>query len=348
MPRPAKPWYRRGRGQWYVTHKGRLTPLGVKDPEDSAGAHAAFRRLLDGTGTLSGLAPAKCTTVSASIARYLAGMEARAAAGKISLGHLRNTRILLEQFADAFPDAPVSRLTADQVEGWVLGRPWSSSYQHDAVGVLTGWLRTEGVNLRLKKPRKRSRGAATCLTDEQFDAVIRDLTTSKAKRGDLAQLLRLLRETGARPDEACGLTVEGIDWLNRCARLSQHKTEHVTGEDRILHFNTAAMMVLERQRATWRTGLLFRSKAGKRYSAATFGPVLRQLSRRVGFRVIAYGLGRHGFATNLLAAGVSDAIVAELLGQKGTKMVHQHYAHLGQRAQALKAAAELASRRPQP
>ena len=73
--------------------------------------------------------------------------------------------------------------------------------------------------------------------------------------------------------------------------------------------------------------------------------VLAGVSKRVGFRVTAYGLGQHSFATSALANGVPDALVAELLGHRGTKMIHSHYSHLGQRAAALKAAAELASRR---
>jgi integrase len=51
----------------------------------------------------------------------------------------------------------------------------------------------------------------------------------------------------------------------------------------------------------------------------------------------AYGL-RHTFATDALANGVPDAQVAELLGHSGTAMLHKHYAHLGARAAALKAA----------
>jgi len=43
-------------------------------------------------------------------------------------------------------------------------------------------------------------------------------------------------------------------------------------------------------------------------------------------------------ATDVLANGVPDAQVAELLGHSGTAMLHRHYAHLTARARTLKEA----------
>ena len=52
---------------------------------------------------------------------------------------------------------------------------------------------------------------------------------------------------------------------------------------------------------------------------------------------VAYGY-RHAFATDVLANGVPDAHVAELLGHSGTAMLHRHYSHLTARSQALREA----------
>lgn len=352
MARRARPWFRSDRGAWFVQLNHKQHNLGVSDPNDLAGAIAALESLkklleIKATGTPVGLEPAKCT-VTEAVSRYLADLKARAEAGKVARGHYRNSRIFLDQFAAAFPDVQVSRLRADQVEKWVETRPWSQSYQNNAIGTIGALLKAEGVSLRLRKPPKESRGADTCLTDEQFDALIQDLTAplprGGRKRGDLAELLRLLRETGARPGELCGLTAEAIDWPNCLIRLAKHKTRRHTGRDRVIHFNTAAMRILEAQRAKYGRGILFRTRNGNPYRSTELWEVLGQSSKRLGFRVVAYGQ-RHSFATNALSAGVPDAIVAELLGQKGTNMVHTHYAHLGQRATALKQAAEMASRK---
>jgi integrase len=54
-------------------------------------------------------------------------------------------------------------------------------------------------------------------------------------------------------------------------------------------------------------------------------------------RAIPYAY-RHGLATDALANGVPEALVAALLGHTNTAMLHKHYAHLGARAAALRAA----------
>jgi integrase len=66
---------------------------------------------------------------------------------------------------------------------------------------------------------------------------------------------------------------------------------------------------------------------------------VRALRRKIGLpeSVIPYGF-RHTLATDALAQGVPEAHVAELLGHRGTAMLHKHYAHLGTRAAALRAA----------
>lgn len=352
MARRAHPWFRGGRG-WFVTLQGKQHNLGVTDPNAEAAAVEALKRLLarELASPASGPSCEQLTNshkVVDAVSTYLADLKARADRGKVTPGHYRNTRIILEQFARAFADVRVSLLRADQIEKWVETRPWSLSYQNGAIGAIGALLKAEGVALRLRKPPKESRGADTCLTEEQFDALIQDLTgplpRGGRKRGDLAELLRLLRETGARPGELCELTVEGLDWPNCLIRLAKHKTRRHTGKDRVIHFNTAAMRILEAQRAKYGRGVLFRTRNGNPYKSTELWEVLGKASKRLGFRVVAYGQ-RHSFATNALSAGVPDAIVAELLGQKGTNMVHTHYAHLGQRAAALKQAAEMASRR---
>ena len=324
--------------------------LGITDPEDLAGAVARLEALVAQLGKTANNSetPGKSLTsiyprtVAEAVSRYLADVDQR----KLAPDWKRSVRRILQRFATAFGDVQVCALRADQVEKWVETRPWSSSYQNNAVGVISGFLKSEGVSLRLRKPPKESRGADTCLTDEQFAAVIHDLTAPGRPRklGDIAQLLRLLRETGARPGEVVGLTVEEMDWDAAMIRLRKHKTRRHTGKDRPIYCNSAAMSILAAQRDKWGSGLLFRTRNGNPYSVKYLTDVLVPCSKRVGFRVIAYGLGRHGFATNALANGVPEALVAELLGHRGTAMLTHHYSHLGTRAAALKQAAEMASR----
>ena len=68
------------------------------------------------------------------------------------------------------------------------------------------------------------------------------------------------------------------------------------------------------------------------------------MGESLGLRVMAYGLGRHSFATEALSAGVPDAVVAALLGHTSTEMVHAHYSHISENARLLQDAAEKVAR----
>lgn len=352
MSRRARPWYRGARSMWYVTHAGKQTPLGVTDPADRAGADAAHQRLIAdlAAGIAAKLAPpgpppaAACPTAADAVAAFVAAAGQRVAKGKLTAESLANYRQQLEHFAADFGPRPVTALTAEELEEWAAGREWSASYQHNTLGTVGQVLRAAGVVLKIKRPPKESRGADSVLTDEQFARVLREVVKYPGARGDLPELLTALRETGGRPQELAALHVAGVDWENACTLLQKHKTRRHTGKARVIHFTAAAMAVLARQRGLYGEGLLFRTRYGNAYDAKTIVDRLLGVSKRLGFRVIAYGLGRHSFATRALTAGVPDVLVAGLLGHTGTAMVHAHYSHVDQQARALKDAAERVSR----
>jgi integrase len=152
-----------------------------------------------------------------------------------------------------------------------------------------------------------------------------------------------LWETGCRPQEAAGLTVEQVDWDQRVARLADHKTA-AHGGDRIIYLSRKAYAVAEQQRQRYRTGLLFRSKVGTRFRSQAFVRKFRRLSRRVGKRVCAYSF-RHSFATRALADGESDTIVAELMGHHSTQMIHRHYKSASAMGRQLRDAADRIGKR---
>lgn len=171
------------------------------------------------------------------------------------------------------------------------------------------------------------------LTDEQFAQII-----ANAGVGDFPNLIRVLRETGSRPQEIARLTVEAMDWKNCCLRTKIHKSKK-HGRERIIHFNSEAMRVLEVQRTKYPTGLLFRSRDGVQFSKDAIVQRMGRITAKLGFHATAY-MSRHSFATAALVAGVPDAVVAELLGHKGTAMIAAHYGHVSGQSRVLKEAVE--------
>jgi integrase len=64
---------------------------------------------------------------------------------------------------------------------------------------------------------------------------------------------------------------------------------------------------------------------------------MRAARERAGVPNAVCYSARHTFATDSLAAGLSDGVTAELLGHASTRML-RNYAHLAAKADALRAA----------
>lgn len=357
MPRRPRPWYRSDRMCFQVQVGGKritLLPDAENTPENAALAGRILAGMLaeDAAPPPSAPLPAIRTVAQASV-DYLRSREKKLVTGEIGVRCIRNYRITLRQFVATFGERAIAGFTADEIELWAFDQPtWSQSYRHNALGTvaqLFKWARCplidadSGKERVIVRPPKESRGAESVITDEQFAAVLRHAEhRSGGGQGDLGPLLRLLRETGARPCEVVGLTVESVDWPNCCQLLQRHKTYRHTGKARPLVFASAAMIVLDGQRAKYGTGPLFRTKRSNPWTPNGVVKRLLTISERVGFRAIAYGLGRHSFATAALVNGVPDAMVAGLLGQAGTGMLARHYSHVTANARAMHDAAERA------
>lgn len=353
MARPKsdpRPFWRGREQSWYAKVGGRTLSLRIRDPHARAAAVEALHKILQ---DLEDTAEAPQDprfykpgpTVSAAVENFLSDADRRAAAGKIRPKTAKDYRFPLNALAADLGDRPLASLTAAQLEAWAARPGWSMSTRSGYLAAVSTLLARNKVALDppLAIPRKKSRGRSCSLTPEQWAKVVAAVRAGDYP-GDFLEYLTVLRLTGARPGEIAPLTAEAVDWRNGCAVLEEHKTAHRTGEPLLKVFTAAAMAVLEGQRAKYGSGLLFRTRYGKQYTRAAVVRRCAAISKRVGFRVIAYGC-RHSFASEALANGASDVLVAELLGHKGTNMVHHHYKHLGNHVAALRAAAEKATGR---
>lgn len=332
MGRPSKPWYRSARGEWYGTVQGRQVGLGVTDPVALGAAWEALKHLLGGAAPAAATPPR--VSAGDAVARFLAAKAARVKPHTL-LCYSQH----LKRFVEAVgARADLATLAADHIEASAGRDGWSASTRNGYLGAVGTMMRWAGCPLRIARPPKESRGADAVWTDQEFWMVY------GAALGDFKPLLLVLRDTGARPSEAAGLTAGAVDWARGLARIKEHKTSG-KGKQRIVHFPTATMGVLGRQRELYPAGFLFRQDDGKPFSGHSLSQRMMHCRERagVGRPLMLYGL-RHGFCTRALESGASNEQVAALVGNT-PGVIQQHYGHLTASTGLMKEIAERAAKK---
>jgi len=343
MARPSKPWFRASKGGWYVKVNGRQTPLGVKGRENEAEAVRAWHRLMGGleptpkaeAGTKASAPPTPPAgpTVGDVVRGFLADCE-----GRVKAKTLAWYRDFLLPFAERHGKGEAAALTPVQAEAYSRKPEWGDSTRHDFLGTLaTAFRWAERARLidrtplaGLRRPPKASRGAEALVTAEEH-ARLCDAATPWFRL-----FLAVAYATGARPGEVSAISGASFDAEAGTVRLKEHKTAGKTGKARVVYLTPDVAALLSRQLERHPTGPLLRNRSGKPWNEWSVVKAMEATRQRAGIpHAIAYGL-RHSFATDALERGVSDAVVAELLGHSGTAMLHKHYSHLGARAKALK------------
>lgn len=182
---------------------------------------------------------------------------------------------------------------------------------------------------------KQGRHLPRVLRVEQVEAMIAAADDATATGLRDCALVELLYASGARVEEACGLTLDRLDLPQRQVRL-----EGKGGKDRIVPIGGAALRALDAYLTTARPALL----APRAGTGATDAVVLRgdrggPLGTRdartiVGRLASVAGVGhvtphtlRHSFATHLLEGGADLRVVQELLGHASLATT-QRYTHL--------------------
>lgn len=320
MPRKAAPWYRHSRSMWYLTHKGQQIPLNVSGAENEKAAQDAAQVYLSRTDG---------PPLGEAVAQFLARIKHR-----VKPETLRSYRWFLERLmAQTGPETPLTSLTSHGVERSAVRSTWSDSTRHDYLGAVGTFLRDSGHPLKLRRPPQTSRGVDAVWTDREFWQVY------GAANGDLKPMLVVMKDTGARPAEVAGLTVDGVDWENACAVLKVHKNAR-KGKTRVIHFATNVMAILEEQRRQYGEGHLFRTETDRPFKPNTLHVRVRRTCERAGIErgLTLYGL-RHWYCTRALAKGNSADLVAALVGNSA-QVLRKSYSHIGQDAALLKGIAE--------
>lgn len=114
---------------------------------------------------------------------------------------------LVESFGS---ETQMRELSAPAIERSAQKPSWGQSTRHDYLGTVSTFLREMGHPLKLRRPPQTSRSIAAVWTVQDFWKIY------GAARGDLKPYLLVLLDTGARPSEVTRLTIEMVDWPNKC------------------------------------------------------------------------------------------------------------------------------------
>ena len=219
---------------------------------------------------------------------------------------------------------------------WILRHDWVDGTRYTtmlAIRVLFRWADVPNHSIDCFKPRPPlSRGAEALITPEQHQSVL------DASDACYREVFTLLHATGCRPGELCSLTASDYFPESSALVLDEHKTDK-NGSKRIILLTAEAREIVERHIKEHPTGLLFWSTNGLPLRTNLIQFAMRRACKKKKIIPILFPYCyRHTFATDLLARGVSETLVAGLLGHAGTVVIHKHYSHLLGRMDALREA----------
>ena len=333
MKKSGSPWYRSSHDAWYVWHGGRQVAL-AKGKENKGEAFARFAELLG--AVIRPPQPPKSPTIRVVVTAFLSSVRAT-----IKPTTLSSYDCILQAFLKRFGEQDAALLQAEEVETWAKSRPWSQTTRRYALTVIGGvcrWAVREGYladnPLRtLRRPAGRSRGAEILIAPELHERLLNVVSPQ------FRDFLQAVHGTGSRPGEVARVEAKDVIWDASCWVLAEHKTARKTGRSRTIHLPPAVLAVCRRLAEQHPSGPLFRTTRGEPWRKTGWKQAMARAERKLGLdrRPMVSGY-RHGFATDALAQGISDAQVAELLGHTDTSMIHRHYGHLSARSRALKEA----------
>jgi len=331
MKKTGMPWYRSTHDAWYVWHGGRQISL-VKGKENKGEAFARFAELLGAVTRPP--QQSKSVTTRAVVTAFLSNVRAT-----IKPTTLSAYDCILQAFLKKFGEQDAVLLQTEEVETWAKSRPWSQTTRRYALTVIGGVIRwavreaylADNPLRTLRRPSGRSRGAEILIAPELHARLLAVVSE------EFRDFLQAVHGTGARPGEVARVEAKDVIWDASCWVLVEHKTARRTGQSRTIHLPPAILAICRRLAERHSTGLLFRNTKGEPWRKTGWKQAMARVEKKLNLtkRPMVSGY-RHGFATDALAQGISDAQVAELLGHADTSMIHKHYGHLSARSRALK------------
>jgi integrase len=325
MPQvPARPWFRKSVGKWYVQFRGHQVNLGP----DKAEATRRFHELMSGRTeekeqpVTSGPDPFVLTVID----QFIVWVKKNRKQGTVDWYNWRLNHFI-DFVATKEPSIRLRTLAQGHIDRWMDDHPdWSDNYRHGcirAVETVVNWYCQQwklGPSPlgKIRKPTPKPR--EFIFTQEQVDDILAE--TDEPFR----ILCILLSLTGARPEELRLATKA------HCAKdFSQLKFGKAKGgRSRIIYVPAEGQEILRELAAVRPEGPLLLNSRGKPWSKNAIYFRMKRLRDKLELPdgAVAYAL-RHTFCTAALEKGIDVFTVAKLMGHQNTEMVARVYAKLG-------------------
>lgn len=325
MARQPKPYYRKAQDRWVCTIDGNRITLG----KDREAAHLKFHELMLDRDNLS----AEVHTLYGLSQVYLDWCEIHRA--KITYDN--HKRFLRSFIKDVGKSLKINGLKNHHLHKWIDSKTYASTSKNDAISIvlrMLNWAVEQGHIVRspivkITKPKRQRR--EVYYTDEQWQLIRSHVTDG------FVDFLDFLWSTGCRPKEGRDLEARHVDLKHDLVAFDSSEAK---GEiARVLYLTPESRGILDRMIAERPEGPLFINRRGNRWTKDAVKCRLTRISKKVNFRVIAYGT-RHSYATEGLKNGVDSVLIAHLMGHQDPTMVAKTYSHVSKDVDFLKQVAQ--------
>lgn len=320
-----KPFFRKYTQSWYVQFGKKQINLG----RDKKAAWEQYHELMASRKTINGTA-----TAASFFEAYLDWLQKHR-----SPATYRSATHYLSSFVRFIGKRKqLRRITADQVEEWLVGTKWASTTQSDGIshlnrafawGLRKGFLQRSPIAELEYKPSRRRREV---YTPEEWQKIVACCDQC------FLDILEFMAETGCRPIEARRLERKHIDLENEVAILqwSESKTDSV----RVIFLTEKAKEICSR--LSDREGPIFRNSRGRPWTKDAIKCRFARIKKKTGIdRIIAYAI-RHTYATEALKKSVDSVSLAVLMGHRDVSQIARTYQHLAKDFSYLKEQAKKA------
>lgn len=259
----------------------------------------------------------------------------------------RVAHVLAAQIVPKFGRTPLRAVRPSDVQAWVgrmstggLAASTVESYFRVLAAVMLAARRDRLVHESpcdaVRLPRSdRSRSALVPLTSAQVHAIAETVPSH------YRALVLVSAGLGLRQGEACGLTVDRVDFLRRTVRIDRQMITPPKGpvmfgptktasSNRVLTLPDRVGEHLAEHLARFEPGgdgLIFTSSTGASLRRSTWSAAFRSTVRTLGIDASTHDL-RHHCASLLISAGCSVTAVQHFLGHKNASETLDTYSHL--------------------